>query len=177
MLRPRNQLHATPIPGTERATVPFFSPDGNRVGYILDGNTALKVVTLTGAPPVTVADSGLGADGATWSSDGNLYYDGLTAGGTVGLMRVSAAGGPAGHHGGHRARRGGPLLAVASRQARHLFTIQHRNIARRARSRCWTPVLNITPGAGAHRQVRRAATFVTATGTLRRCRSTSSGRR
>jgi hypothetical protein len=61
MLRPRNQLHATPIPGTERATVPFFSPDGNRVGYILDGNTALKVVTLTGAPPVTVADSGLGA--------------------------------------------------------------------------------------------------------------------
>ena len=93
-LRPRNQLNATPIPGTERATVPFFSPDGNRVGYILDGNTALKVVTLTGAPPITVADSGLGADGATWSSDGSIYYDGLTAGGTVGLIRVPAAGGP-----------------------------------------------------------------------------------
>jgi eukaryotic-like serine/threonine-protein kinase len=92
-LRARNQLHATPIPGTERATVPFFSPDGNRVGFILDGNSELKLVTLNGSPPVTVVDSGLGADGGTWSSDGAIYYDGLTAGGTVGLMRVRAGGG------------------------------------------------------------------------------------
>lgn len=54
----------------------------------------MRVVTLTGAPPITVADSGLGADGATWSGDGHIYYDGLTAGGTVGLMRVAAGGGP-----------------------------------------------------------------------------------
>ncbi len=92
-LRPRNQLHAVPIPGTERSTVPFFSPDGNRVGYILDGNTEMRVVTLNGAPPITIADSGIGADGATWSSDGSIYYDGLTAGGTTGLMRVGASGG------------------------------------------------------------------------------------
>jgi Tol biopolymer transport system component/tRNA A-37 threonylcarbamoyl transferase component Bud32 len=92
-LRPRNQLHATPIPGTDRATIPFFSPDGNRVGYVLDGNTMMKIVTLSGAPPITIADSGLGADGATWSGDGFVYYDGLTAGGTTGLMRVAATGG------------------------------------------------------------------------------------
>jgi len=91
-LRPRNQLHAVPIPGTERATVPFFSPDGARVGYVNEGNTALRVVAFNGAPPITVADSGLGADGATWSSDGFIYYDGLTAGGTTGLMRVAASG-------------------------------------------------------------------------------------
>ena len=92
-LRPRNQLHAAPIPGTDRATIPFFSPDGDRVGFVLDGNTAMKVVTFNGAPPITIADSGLGADGATWSSDGFIYYDGLTGGGTTGLVRVAATGG------------------------------------------------------------------------------------
>ncbi|TFG47377.1 MAG: hypothetical protein E4H38_08255, partial [Gemmatimonadales bacterium] len=93
-LRPRNRLHATPIPGTQGAIVPFFSPDGSRVGYVLEDLTAIKLVTLTGAPPITIADSGLGADGATWSEDGFIYYDGLTGGGTTGLMRVSAAGSP-----------------------------------------------------------------------------------
>ena len=53
----------------------------------------MRVVTLTGAPPIAVADSGLGADGATWSDDGFIYFDGLTGGGTTGLVRVSASGG------------------------------------------------------------------------------------
>jgi len=92
-LRSRDQLNAAPIPGTERATVPFFSPDGTRVGYILEGNTELKVVTLNGAPPITIVDSALGADGATWGDDGFVYFDGLTAGGTTGLVRVRASGG------------------------------------------------------------------------------------
>ena len=92
-LRNRNQLRATPIPGSNRATVPFFSPDGSRVGYVVEGNTEMRVVTLTGAPPITVADSGLGADGATWSEDGFIYFDGLTGGGTTGLVRVAAGGG------------------------------------------------------------------------------------
>ncbi len=92
-LRSRNQLHATPIPGTERATVPFFSPDGSRVGFINEGNTEMKVVTLNGAPPITVVDSALGADGASWSDDGFIYYDGFTGGGTTGLVRVAPSGG------------------------------------------------------------------------------------
>ena len=92
-MRSRRQLHATPIPGTERATVPFFSPDGARVGFILDGNTELKTVGFSGAPPIVAVDSGLGADGATWSADGYIYYDGLTGGGITGVMRVRAGGG------------------------------------------------------------------------------------
>ena len=92
-LRNRNQLRAAPIPGTNRATIPFFSPDGSRVGYVVEGNTEMRVVNLTGAPPIAVADSGLGADGATWSEDGFIYFDGLTGGGTTGLVRVSASGG------------------------------------------------------------------------------------
>ena len=91
-LRNRSQLTATPIPGTSRATIPFFSPDGSRVGYTLEGNTEIRVVTLNGAPPVTVADSAIGADGATWSADGFIYFDGLTGAGTTGLVRVPESG-------------------------------------------------------------------------------------
>jgi len=91
-LRNRNQLRANPIPGASNPTVPFFSPDGQRVGYVVEGNTEIKVVALNGAPPITIADSGLGADGATWSDDGFIYFDGLTGGGTTGLVRVAPNG-------------------------------------------------------------------------------------
>ncbi len=92
-LRNRNQLQATPIPGTDRAIEPAFSPDGQQVAFGTDGAGAIKVVTLTGAPPITVADTAVGADGLTWGTDGYLYYDGLTGGGTRGLMRVRPGGG------------------------------------------------------------------------------------
>ena len=36
-LRRLDQLTATPIAGTEGAVTPFFSPDGQRVGFIKDG--------------------------------------------------------------------------------------------------------------------------------------------
>ena len=93
-LRNRSQLTATPIPGTERAIEPSFSPDGQHVAFGTDGTGAIKVVTLTGAPPITIADSAIGSDGVTWGSDGYIYYDGLTGGGTTGVMRVRSSGGP-----------------------------------------------------------------------------------
>jgi serine/threonine-protein kinase len=43
---------------------------------------------------VVVADSAVGLDGATWSADGFIYFDGITQGGTRGLMRVPENGGP-----------------------------------------------------------------------------------
>ena len=92
-MRNRSQLTATPIPGTERGIEPAFSPDGQQVAFGMDGTGAIKVVTLTGAPPITIADSAVGADGVTWGSDGYVYYDGLTGGGTTGLMRVRSSGG------------------------------------------------------------------------------------
>ena len=92
-LRNRNQLQATPIPGTDRAIEPAFSPDGQQIAFGTDGAGAIKVVTLTGAPPITVIDTAVGADGLTWSADGYVYYDGLTGGGTRGLMRVRPSGG------------------------------------------------------------------------------------
>ena len=91
-LRNRSQLQATPIPGTDRSIEPAFSPDGQQIAFGTDGAGAIKVVTLTGAPPITVIDTAVGADGLTWSADGYLYYDGLTGGGTRGLMRVRPSG-------------------------------------------------------------------------------------
>ncbi len=93
-IRPRDQLRATPLPGTAGAAHPFFSPDGSRVGYLsLPGAQRVMVASLGGGPPVSLVDSGVGADGATWGPDGYLYYDGITAGGTTGIMRVPERGG------------------------------------------------------------------------------------
>jgi serine/threonine-protein kinase len=93
-VRSRNQLQATPLPGTASGVHPFFSPDGSRVGFLTDGSPiAVKAVSLAGGPPITVVDSGVGLDGAAWGPDGFIYFDGITAGSTIGIMRVRAAGG------------------------------------------------------------------------------------
>jgi Tol biopolymer transport system component len=129
--RSRDQLHGASIPGTERASTPFFSPDGSRVGYIVDQGARMEVVGFQGAPPITVADSGVGADGATWSDDGFIYYDGVTSGGTTGLMRVRSAGGKRPEQVTTVDTAGGEVdhyWPVALPQQRGvLFTIQKRN--------------------------------------------------
>jgi serine/threonine-protein kinase len=51
------------------------------------------VASWSGGPPITVVDSLVGLDGGSWGTDGFLYYDGITAGGTRGIMRVPASGG------------------------------------------------------------------------------------
>ena len=94
MLRNRDQLQAMPIPGTENGSNPTFSPDGQRVAFVANtGSDGIRIVGLTGAPPIAIITSVIGSDGLTWASDGNLYYDGLTQGGTVGLMRIRPDGG------------------------------------------------------------------------------------
>ena len=74
-LRPFDQLHARPVPGTEGARNPFFSPDGRSVGFFTERPRTMKVVSLSGAPPITLADTGLGVSGAAWGEDGYIYFD------------------------------------------------------------------------------------------------------
>ncbi|MEE8362052.1 MAG: protein kinase, partial [Gemmatimonadales bacterium] len=93
-VRRRDQLHGTPLPGTEDADHLFFGPDGANVGFLTNVGE-IKVVSLAGGPPIKITDEEVGLDGATWSDDGFIYYDGLTQGGTNGLRRVRAAGGAA----------------------------------------------------------------------------------
>lgn len=55
-LRAMDQLEGRPMPGTEGAFVPFFSPDGQWVGFwAIDGH--LKKVSISGGAPLTLCDA------------------------------------------------------------------------------------------------------------------------
>ena len=74
-VREWNQLHATAIAGSEEAESPFFSPDGQKVGFVTAGNK-LQIASLGGGPLITVTDSVIGEAGASWGRDGYIYIDG-----------------------------------------------------------------------------------------------------
>ena len=85
-LRPMDQADASPMPGTEGAVGPFFSPDGQWVGFWANGE--LRKVRLTGGPPATVCEAPL-VFGASWGEDDTIVF----AHGEGGLWSVSADGG------------------------------------------------------------------------------------
>jgi Tol biopolymer transport system component len=88
-LRRRNELEASPIPGTEGAIGPFFSPDGQSIGFGAGG--FLRAVPLAGGPTRTLG-AAANLQGASWGSDGVIVYSPQWSGG---LFRVSATGGTA----------------------------------------------------------------------------------
>ncbi len=89
LVRELGQLQARILPGTEAARAPFFSPDGEWVGFFSNG--ALRKVALSGGPPLTIAEVGSGGfRGATWTEDDMIVFTPNT---TSPLMIVSAAGG------------------------------------------------------------------------------------
>jgi serine/threonine protein kinase len=80
---------ATPLPGTDGAGAPFWSPDSRFIGFFAEGK--LKKVPATGGPAQTVVDSAQGS--ASWSAGGVILF---ARGFGVGpLYRVSDAGGTA----------------------------------------------------------------------------------
>jgi eukaryotic-like serine/threonine-protein kinase len=54
-LRPLDRLESQPLPGTVNATSPFFSPDGQGIGFFADGK--LKKVSVHGGEPVALCDA------------------------------------------------------------------------------------------------------------------------
>ena len=86
-LRALDQDEGRPIPGTEGAVVPFFSPDGQWVGFWASGY--LKKVSISGGAPLTLCEA-LAMRGASWGTDDTIVFA-PTA--TSGLFQVSAAGG------------------------------------------------------------------------------------
>jgi hypothetical protein len=64
-LRAMDQLAAVPIPGTEGGQSPFFSPDGQWVGFWAG---ELKKVSITGGAPMTLCDAA-SPWGASWGAD------------------------------------------------------------------------------------------------------------
>ena len=86
-LRPMGDFAARPLPGTEGAFQPFFSPDGEWVGFFTP--TELKKIAIRGGAPVTLCDAG-NVVGASWGTDGEIVFADREGGQ---LSRVSANGG------------------------------------------------------------------------------------
>src|SRR5437762_3052895 len=97
LIRSRDQLHAIALPGTEGVTNPFFSPDGEHVGFLeergvriasIDGGPSIRLTH--GGPSIIVTDTLTGLAGASWGADGMIYADND---GSNGLVRVEAKAG------------------------------------------------------------------------------------
>jgi serine/threonine protein kinase len=86
-VRPMDSLDTRPLPGTESAIFPFWSPDSRSLGFFADSK--LKTVDLNNGSPQVVADAPFGR-GGSWSSDGVILFSGNTQ---TALTRVSANGG------------------------------------------------------------------------------------
>src|SRR5712691_9791393 len=87
-LRPIDFLQAQPLPGTEGATYPFWSPDSRFIAFFAGGK--LKKIESSGGPPFTICDASDGR-GGTWNRDGDIL---LTPAVNTTLFRVSSSGGP-----------------------------------------------------------------------------------
>ena len=70
-LRAMDSMEARPIPGTEGASNPFFSPDGQWVGFFAGGK--LKKVSVIGGAALTIGDA-LSPRGASWGGQGLIAF-------------------------------------------------------------------------------------------------------
>ena len=88
-VRALDALENRPLPGTEGAAFPFWSPDGRAIGFF--ANDKLKRIDVAGGMPTVVVDSPNGRGGA-WSGDGVILF---VPGVNAPIMRVPARGGAA----------------------------------------------------------------------------------
>jgi len=88
-LRAMDNPQPRPIPGTVGGTNPFFSPDGQWLGFF--ANQKLKKVSVDGEAVVTLGDAGK-PHGATWNSQGMIAF---SAAQIAPLQQVPEAGGKA----------------------------------------------------------------------------------
>ncbi|MEP6688089.1 MAG: hypothetical protein ABJC36_07045, partial [Gemmatimonadales bacterium] len=86
-LREHDRLSSSPIPGTEAAGTPFFSPDGRQVAFLVGGKT-VRTVSLEGGTTLTLTDSA-NSTGGDWGTDGYVYFEVDS-----GIARIRATGGP-----------------------------------------------------------------------------------
>jgi Tol biopolymer transport system component len=86
-LRPFDRQTGTPVPGTENATQPFFSADGQSLGFFAQAK--MRKVSLHGGPAVLLGDAPV-PHGASWAADDTIIYAPNFG---SGLLRISATGG------------------------------------------------------------------------------------
>jgi eukaryotic-like serine/threonine-protein kinase len=86
-VRPIDSVSATPMPGTEGASNPFWSPDSNFIGFGV-GGSKLKRVDAAGGSPQSICDLASNFAGGTWNAENVIVFGQANS-----LYRVSAAGG------------------------------------------------------------------------------------
>ena len=92
-VRELDEFKARALPGTEGAISPFFSPDGEWIGYVDHFQRKLKKVALKGGEPIILADA-VHFRGGSWGADDTIVFS--PARGVEkddGLWRISASGG------------------------------------------------------------------------------------
>lgn len=85
-IRAIDELEARPLPGTESAGRPFWSPNSKSIAFV--ANHKLKRVDIVGGAPITLCDS-LIPRGGSWSERGVILF----ADTAVGLLRIPESGG------------------------------------------------------------------------------------
>ena len=88
-LRRMDSFDVTPILGTEQAIGPFFSPDGQWLGFYISGK--LMKVSVQGGNPLPLADAASYVTGASWGENGAIIL--AAAYGVKGLTQVPETGG------------------------------------------------------------------------------------
>jgi eukaryotic-like serine/threonine-protein kinase len=86
-LRALSEHEGVPIPGTEGAKSPFFSPSGEWIGFFAGGK--LKKVSARGGAPIELCNAA-NPHGASWGSDDHIVFAPIAYGG---LFEVSSSGG------------------------------------------------------------------------------------
>jgi serine/threonine-protein kinase len=77
-IKHRDQVVAQPLAGTEGGSGPFFSPDGEWIGFVADGQ--LRRIPIAGGASLKIADSvDATFNRAAWLEDGSVvFYDAPT---------------------------------------------------------------------------------------------------
>jgi Tol biopolymer transport system component len=88
LTRRLDQSKVTDLAGTEGAYAPFFSPDGQWIGFKASA-TSLSKISVEGGAAVPLGDLGAALSGAAWGEDGNIL---LVVQGK-GLVRIRDSGG------------------------------------------------------------------------------------
>lgn len=88
-VRALDSTSAQPLPGTEGALSPFWSPDGKSLGFFAD--LKLKRIDLDGAQPQVLASVPSSFAQGTWGAAGVILF----SWGVTPVSRISASGGPA----------------------------------------------------------------------------------
>jgi serine/threonine-protein kinase len=85
-LRNLSESEGRPIPGAEQSNSPFFSPDGQWIGFYSIAESTIKKLPIAGGPPIPILKT-TATFGTSWIGDRVVFSDGNT------IQSVSADGG------------------------------------------------------------------------------------